>query len=123
MNKYLDTQQLCRNASWYEYGMNYDYEAKFAKKVRTPFFYIILFNRLGAGLYCERYGTSLFFTRGKSITASATRAGERSAGGLVLMIIISARSPCTLLLDASQIYRAHNEYSKSLRISTSEEIL
>lgn len=61
MNKYLDTQQLCRNASWYEYGMNYDYEAKFAKKVRTPFFYIILFNRLGAGLYCERYGTSLFF--------------------------------------------------------------
>lgn len=61
MNKYLDTQQLCKNASWYEYGMNYDYEAKFAKKVRTPFFYIILFNRLGAGLYCERYGTSLFF--------------------------------------------------------------
>ena len=61
MNKYLDTQQLCRNASWYEYGMNYDYEAKFAKKVRTPFFYIILFNRLGAGLYCERYVTSLFF--------------------------------------------------------------
>lgn len=109
MNKYLDTQQLCKNASWYEYGMNYDYEAKFAKKVRTPFFYIILFNRLGAGLYCERYGTSLFFTRGKSITASATRAGERSAGGLVLMMIISARPPCTLLLDASQIYRAHNE--------------
>lgn len=32
VNKYLDTQQLCRNASWYEYGMNYDYEGKFAKK-------------------------------------------------------------------------------------------
>ncbi|RMX56756.1 hypothetical protein pdam_00022246, partial [Pocillopora damicornis] len=32
VNKYLDTQQLCKNASWYEYGMNYDYEAKFAKK-------------------------------------------------------------------------------------------
>lgn len=125
MNKYLDTQQLCRNASWYEYGMNYDYEGKFAKKVRTPFFYITLFNRLGAGLYCERYGTSLFFTRGKSITASATRAGERSAGGLVLMIIISARPlayfSSTRLKSTGLIM--NNEYSKSLRISTSEEIL
>lgn len=122
MNKYLDTQQLCRNASWYEYGMNYDYEAKFAKKVRTPFFYIILFNRLGAGIYCERYGTSLFFTRGKSLTASA---GERSAGGLVLMIIISAR-PLAYFSSTrlkSTGFIMNNEYSKSLRISTSEEIL
>lgn len=32
VSKYLDSRQLCKNASWYEYGMNYDYEAKFAKK-------------------------------------------------------------------------------------------
>ena len=49
MNKYLDTQQLCRNASWYEYGMNYDYEGKFAKKVRTPFFLYYFIQSLGSG--------------------------------------------------------------------------
>lgn len=125
MNKYLDTQQLCRNASWYEYGMNYDYEAKFAKKVRTPFF--ILFYSIAWERVFIVSATSpvFFFTRGKSITASATRAGERSAGGLVLMIIISARPlayfSSTRLKSTGLIM--NNEYSKSLRISTSEEIL
>ena len=28
MRQYLDTHQICKNASWYEYGMNYNYEDK-----------------------------------------------------------------------------------------------
>lgn len=25
---FLDTHQICKNISWYEYGMNYNYESK-----------------------------------------------------------------------------------------------
>ena len=42
MSGYLDTQQLCKNASWYEYGMDYNYEAKHAKKVRTSLSCVLL---------------------------------------------------------------------------------
>lgn len=26
---FLDTHQICKNVSWYEYGMDYQYETKF----------------------------------------------------------------------------------------------
>ena len=28
MKGYLDTHQICKNASWYEYGMDYNNESK-----------------------------------------------------------------------------------------------
>ena len=31
MRRYLDTHQLCKNDSWYDYGMDYNYEAKNGK--------------------------------------------------------------------------------------------
>lgn len=32
VRRYLDTHQICKNVSWYEYGMNYKYEAKNDRK-------------------------------------------------------------------------------------------
>ena len=34
MTGFLDTHQMCKNVSWYDYGMDYHYEEKFnARKV------------------------------------------------------------------------------------------
>ena len=35
VRRYLDTHQICKNVSWYEYGMNYKYEAKNDKKSKV----------------------------------------------------------------------------------------
>ena len=48
MTNYLDTHQICKNASWYEYGMNYNYEAKHKTASKVSHYFNHLF-----GLFCS----------------------------------------------------------------------
>ncbi|CAH3016922.1 unnamed protein product [Porites evermanni] len=56
VRRYLDTHQLCKNDSWYDYGMDYNYEAKNGKHSKTVLFVVIpmLFIIIIAAIYFGR---------------------------------------------------------------------
>ena len=50
MTGFLDTHQMCKNVSWYEYGMDYNYETKFNTRKVSQFKNLTVFISLSTNL-------------------------------------------------------------------------